>query len=86
MPVVLRRDGNEGEERWRFLGCCYVHGLMTGDLWPREGSTSSGEDLCGCLIKWKIVEASESQILRQILFAWRLLFGLFDGMHYDRNH
>jgi hypothetical protein len=42
MPVVLRRNGNEGEERWRFVGCCYVHGLMTGGVWT-EGSAPAAE-------------------------------------------
>ncbi|KAK1755490.1 heterokaryon incompatibility protein-domain-containing protein [Echria macrotheca] len=43
MPIVLRRDGDESEERWRFVGCCYVHGLMTGDDLCSEGGAPAVE-------------------------------------------
>ncbi|KAL1628595.1 hypothetical protein SLS56_005827 [Neofusicoccum ribis] len=42
-PVVLRRVGSEGEseephvQKWAFVGACYVHGLMDGEVVEREG-------------------------------------------------
>lgn len=33
IPVVLRARG----VKWEFVGACYVHGLMDGEVWDLEG-------------------------------------------------
>ena len=32
IPVILRPQG----DRWEFIGACYVHGLMDGEVWDLE--------------------------------------------------
>jgi len=33
IPVTLRSQGN----RWEFIGACYVHDLMDGEVWDLDG-------------------------------------------------
>jgi hypothetical protein len=33
IPVILRSQG----DRWEFIGACYVHGLMDGEVWDLDG-------------------------------------------------
>ncbi len=32
-PVIMRPRG----DRWEFIGACYVHGLMDGEIWDLDG-------------------------------------------------
>jgi hypothetical protein len=33
IPVIMRPRG----DRWEFIGACYVHGLMDGEIWELDG-------------------------------------------------
>jgi len=33
IPAIIRPRGN----RWKFIGACYVHGSMDGELWDLDG-------------------------------------------------